>query len=66
MVDIVRAAFFGDPTAVTLRRLTCPAWPPHLMTQSFYVERRIVGFTLYSLGEFRYMRNIGEFSGSRP
>src|SRR6516162_5554855 len=32
------------------------------MTQSLYVETRIVGFTLYSLGEFRYMRNIEDFS----
>ena len=55
--------FFGDPMALNLRRLTRPPnLAASLMTQSLYVETRIVGFTLYSLGEFRYMRNIEDFS----
>jgi len=42
-----------------------PTLRPALMTQSLYVETRIAGITLYRLGEFRYMRNIGDFSGRR-
>jgi hypothetical protein len=57
-VNILRAAFSGESTAVNLRRLTAQTFQPPLMTHWLLVETRIA-VTLYSLGEFRYMRNIG-------
>jgi len=63
----MQAAFLWRLHGSRPRRLTRPPnLAATLMKQSPYAETGIVGFTLYSLGKFRYMRNIGDFFCSPP